>query len=420
MRVFLQRLLIASQWGASLALAAGCGGDIEQQPPPADGGPSDAGATDADPGITDAGPLPEAGCQGPIYDGDGGGYFGQCCDQMHCTARVNGACPSAKDAMLTNLPPGSGTCMCTAIRGPYENPDPAAADACCYLVGSISCEGRPLLVGGAPRLADVIDGPSDWSRPTATPQGAEAAMRAFHEALAALDADALKAEDRALLAHRWAERGRNEHASVASFGRFAMSLMAVGAPPALLEAAHHAALDEVRHARLCVSLASAYAGEPLGFGPLRVEGAFEDMDSLEAVTIGTVIEGCVGETLSALEAAATAAQAGPRAVRLALEIIAEDEARHAELGWAFVRWALAMGGASLRARVAAAFEDAMRSVTCGPGAEPSSPRADHGFLPADELLRLRRKAVAEVIRPAVLSLMASTRRRAPARPALFA
>jgi hypothetical protein len=142
-----------------------------------------------------------------------------------------------------------------------------------------------------------------------------------------------------------------------------------------------------------------------------VEGAFADLASLEAAAIATVHEACIGETIAALEAAEAAAQAGPRAVQLGLSAIAEDETRHAELGWAFVRWALGTGDARLRERVAAAFAEGLELAV--------HPRTDdlpagHGFLTAAESEALRRRAVAEVIRPAMNALLASAREAANA------
>jgi hypothetical protein len=64
-----------------------------------------------------------------------------------------------------------------------------------------------------------------------------------------------------------------EHASVASFARFSLQLMAAGAPASLVEAAHRAALDEIEHARLTFRLASRYEGRALGPGPLPVDGS---------------------------------------------------------------------------------------------------------------------------------------------------
>jgi len=412
MRSFLHRLLFASQWGASLVIISGCGSDVSREPGSTDGA---NGNENLNLDLT-----PEPVCRGPYYD-DGGGFFGQCCDDVLCTTPVNGACPSTADAraVLTGLPPGSGSCECEPLRGPYANTDADSADACCYLVGSIGCEGRPLLVHGEARLAEVIAGPSAWSILGERRIDREPADRDMTGALKELDVSGLSAEARSSLAKRWAERGRNEHASVASFSRFSMGLIALGAPPELLMAAHRAALDEVRHARLAMSLASIYAGEPMGFGPLQVNGAFEEMGSLEATTLATVIEGCVGETLAALEVAAAAAQAGPPAVRAALNEIAEDEARHAELSWAFVRWAVGIGGSTLRAQVAATFEMALQragepaGANAGANADAEELFAAHGFLPAEETARLRRQAIAEVIRPAASALIAGAAINAP-------
>lgn len=164
------------------------------------------------------------------------------------------------------------------------------------------------------------------------------------------------------LARLWSERAQNEHASVASFDRFALGLLSVAAPPELLEAAHAAALDEIHHARLCFALASAYAGKKLGPGPLDLAGTLGTGFSLAELCEGTVTEGCVGETLAAIEAAACAVQAREPAVRIALEVIAADEQRHAELAWAFVRWAVT-SAPELADVARAAFESAASRVS---------------------------------------------------------
>ncbi|XXX75198.1 hypothetical protein WMF30_46875 [Sorangium sp. So ce134] len=425
MRTFLRRLLVASQWGASLALASGCGPHVEpggSSTPPegtssqsggsstSSGGASSQSGGGGEPGPPDASapldPYPDPTCVGPIHDG---GYEGQCCYEVHCAAPVGGACPAASEAAqhLDDLPPGSGTCMCDgdgeggaeSIMGPFANRTASDPASCCYLVGSIGCEGRPLLVRGEPRVAPLTRAPSAWS---------QTAFQRFERALADIDLRELAPAERRELARRWAERGQNEHASVASFGRFALGLMAVGAPPELLEAAHRAAVDEVRHARLALAIASAYAGEPVGVGPLPLRGALDDLGSLEAITLATVVEGCVGETLSAIEAEVAAQAAQPPAVRMALEAIARDEARHAELAWAFVRWAVAAGGADLRARVAAAFARALDQVASeAPGGAGRDLPPSHGFLPAGELHRLRQQAITDVLRPAAAALVAA-------------
>ncbi len=51
-----------------------------------------------------------------------------------------------------------------------------------------------------------------------------------------------------------------EHASVAAFARLAIDRMIHGAPAELVDAAHVAARDEIRHAQQCYGIASAFAG----------------------------------------------------------------------------------------------------------------------------------------------------------------
>ena len=395
MQIFLTRLLRASRWGATLVLAAGCGTTVTGG---GDGGGGAGGSSQTtttgdpvDPDGNELQPTPELTCVGPVYNDDFG-YHGQCCYEVHCAAPdSNGVCATPGNAQLSDLPPGSGTCECSERSGPYANSDPAAAEACCYLVGSIGCDGRPLMIGGEPRLADVTCGTAAWSG---------LPLVASRSGDAALDA---------VLARRWSERARYEHASVASFARFSMALLACGAPPALVSASQQAGADEIRHAQLALSLASVYAGSPLDLGPLDIEGAFAGAMTLEATTISTVIEACVGETLAAIEIAACAGVATAPAVREALSSIAEDETRHAELGWAFVRWAASAGGARLRAHIALAFEQAFDKAGDPPSIAPEDDlpgAASHGFLPASEVAYLRRKAIADVLRPAAAALTA--------------
>jgi hypothetical protein len=99
--------------------------------------------------------------------------------------------------------------------------------------------GRVLL----PRL----QASSAWTTSTVAPLGGEAAP--------------------AGVADQWRENGKTEQASVAAFARLTLDLMALGAPPSLIAAANRDALDEIRHAELCFSLACALDGKRVGPGP---------------------------------------------------------------------------------------------------------------------------------------------------------
>jgi hypothetical protein len=196
------------------------------------------------------------------------------------------------------------------------------------------------------------------------------------------------------LAAAWAADALAEHASVASFARFSLGLLAVGAPAELVEGAHRAALDELRHAELCFALASRYAGEVLGPGPFPT-GRVEPPRTLAALASATVREGCVGETVSAIVAAEQLARATDPEVRRALAVITADEARHAELAWRTVAWALEVGGAEVRAACEQAFAEALAQAPSVP--EGAVGLEAHGRLDTATLQAVARSAMRDVV-----------------------
>jgi hypothetical protein len=153
----------------------------------------------------------------------------------------------------------------------------------------------------------------------------------------------------AALAEAWSSDARMEHASIASFARATLELLAVGAPPALVSATQQASLDEVEHARLCFALASRYAGRELGPGPLAVVGPRSA--DLVRLACDVFVEGCVGETIAALAAVRAGRGCEDEVVREVLAKIADDEARHAAVAWATLGWACERGGEAVREAV---------------------------------------------------------------------
>jgi hypothetical protein len=232
---------------------------------------------------------------------------------------------------------------------------------CCYGFCTGACCGRPLLVEGEARVAPVMTR-SDWLEPL------EAQVAGF------------SAAQREELAQRWQADAQLEHASVASFARFTLDLLAFGAPADLVELAQRAMGDEIRHARLCFGLASVYAGEALGPAPLNLKG-IAPSPNLAAAVAAAVREGCINETIAALDADERARQATDPIVRDVLLGIAADEADHAELAWRFVKWALRSGDAA----VTTAIHDALRN--------PQLPR-----------VAVARQAYSEVIAPCAAAL----------------
>ncbi|MCY1064661.1 hypothetical protein OV090_07805 [Nannocystis sp. RBIL2] len=267
---------------------------------------------------------------------------------------------------------------------------------CCMTVRwEEACCGRPFLVEETARTARPV-ARADWSSPVAPTLAG------------------LSSTERAALAAEWLEDGLAEHASVAAFARFALQLLALGAPAALVEAAQQAMADEIVHARLCFGLAAAYGGEARGPSPLPLAGALAGADDLVAVTVATLREGCIGETLAALQAEAALARAQDPAVRAALAQIAADELRHAELAWSSVAWALERGGSEVHAACAAALAAAEAKVGRALGhveEDMSEGMLAHGRLGAAGRAAVARRAMVAVIGPAGRALLA---RHAPA------
>ncbi len=264
------------------------------------------------------------------------------------------------------------------------------SDSCCYLMGGTCAIGRPFLIDGVARAAETIDS-SEW-------------LQNLAPSLAALDE-----ETRLALADAFAQDGAREHASVASFARFTLQCLALGAPASLVSAAQKAGLEEIEHARIHFGLASAYGGRSVGPGPLDIRGAFDEPNDVRSVAVAVAREGCIAETISALLVAAARDAAEDPVVRKALTAIAQEELEHALLAWRFVQWALATGSAETRAAIAEVFETpeawvGLGALTSRPGSAQSM-RA-HGYLDASERRSIAVEGLRNVVGPAATALLA--------------
>lgn len=246
--------------------------------------------------------------------------------------------------------------------------------------------GRPFLVEGEVRVAPVRRS-DDWCGP---------ALATVRE----LDAASL-----AVAARHWQAAAQMEHASIAAFARFTLQLLQLGAPHELCLASQQAMRDETEHARLCFALASRYAGAPLGPGGLPLAGALEEM-SLATIARVTFLEGCLGETHAALEAAESLALATDPDVQHALGHIAADEQRHAELAWRFIAWAIERDSTGEVRRVLQGelrrvlAEHALSACTShSTPADASDALTAHGILTTARRRELRRAALRDVILP---------------------
>ena len=247
--------------------------------------------------------------------------------------------------------------------------------------------GRPLMVDGYVRLA------------TGERAGAWVPDE-LSEPLIAGDLSLAARED---IARRGVDNGLVEHASVASFARATLELMAVGAPPSLIAAVQRATADEIRHAQMCFAIASSYAGTSVGPGLLPAAAPRGlDLDRLAAATF---VEGCVPESVGALEADLLSRRASSPAVRRMLSEIAEDETRHAELAWATVGWAARTGGQPVIDAVVAAAR-AFEVHTAAASSPFDELLGAHGLMSDGERAELTVRSWRGVVEPLVAGLVA--------------
>ncbi len=297
----------------------------------------------------------------------------------------------------------------------YGTPDPLDdapfvrddEDECCYSVATLhrcppntfetedgGCEqpspgGRPLREGGAIVVAPTRER-DGWNTPVA-------AMHAMRSPSVLAHAAAV-----------WAREAAFEHASVAAFARLAIDLMVHGAPAELVDAAHVAARDEIRHAQLCYGIASALAGATVGPGPLAL-AASSSAPTLEHLALECFRDGCVNETVAALCVAEAARRAESPAVRDTLASIADDEGRHAELSYRILAWALQVGDDALRARIADELAS-VRDELARPMVAGDAPRDDDealGVLAPRTAAQVRRRVLADVVVPCTEALLAA-------------
>ncbi|HYO96687.1 MAG TPA: ferritin-like domain-containing protein [Polyangiaceae bacterium] len=300
------------------------------------------------------------------------------------------ACQSPKDQCNAN-----GDCMnparCVLNAGGYRE----------CIVPQCPVPGRPFLVDGEQRRASAI-GSFDWLAQQAPP------------ALGDLTDAA-----RSLLSESWTHIALMEHASIAAFARFTLEVLAFGAPADLVERSARAVADETRHAQAAFALASAYAGRACGPGALSLAGSLHAAD-LASCTLTAFLEGCVGETVAAMEAALACSQATDPAVRSVLERVTLEESEHAELAFRFVQWALGAAGAAVTPSLRAALDELLAEPSLvdpevtDPDLEATLAR--HGVVSERARRQMRRQVIRDVVAPCTRALLAASAE--PAAPRL--
>jgi len=156
---------------------------------------------------------------------------------------------------------------------------------------------------------------------------------------------------------KWANQALGEHASIASFAAFTLALMSNGAPPNLIRDSLTAAQDELRHAKVSFEIATSLLSnsdssnnnfiEPTALPPSNLQfGA-----NFTELALGTAKEGCIEETLSAIEMAVEydefVANSGGsddivttqlRPTMETIKTIALEEGNHSVLAWRTIKW----------------------------------------------------------------------------------
>jgi hypothetical protein len=309
------------------------------------------------------------------------GADGECEPGSLCISPVDAFCGTPRPAQY----------HCQTPADECAGPDDCIGGAyCSYQTDHFACLGRPAC--GRPFLVDGVE------RQAALGRGLD-----WADALPELESlGTLSPEQRAAVAQHFAEAGLMEHASIAAFARFSLELLALGAPSDLVADAASAMADETRHARLCFGLAVRYGLRAPAPGKLDVAGALGELDLLEIVQTVT-LEGCIGESGAALEAAWAAEAAADPVVKAALTGIAEDEARHAALAFRFVAWA-ATKDARVLPRVRALIAEARLASAVDTERSPGGTLEAHGVLDMRTRFAARAAALRDVI-PAALDAL---------------
>ncbi len=215
---------------------------------------------------------------------------------------------------------------------------------------------------------------------------------------------------RKTLARAWTDAALGAHGAVATYARFALQLMSLGAPPQLLQGCSLAMQEEVAHAQACFSLARRYATSEVGPGPVPAAALSQDGD-VTAIVLEVVQRGCIAEAVSALSAREALEHCQDPAAREVLVRHHTAKAQQAQLAWRFVAWALETRPA-LALQVREAFAQELAGVR--PGQKRASrdvavsdgELARHGLLSPALRAALRERVLASVVAPCAEALLA--------------
>lgn len=134
----------------------------------------------------------------------------------------------------------------------------------------------------------------------------------------------------------WLERAKVEVEAAAFFARLGGRLAGIGAHGTLIEGAHQASRDELKHTKLCVELAAALGAVgdvDRDVAPREIATGVSDAWRVAAECAAM---SCITESLSAVALTAMRERAARDDVRAVLHEVLRDEVAHARLGWGYL------------------------------------------------------------------------------------
>jgi hypothetical protein len=179
--------------------------------------------------------------------------------------------------------------------------------------------GRPLMVSTQKLLPTISDTTSDWA--TYNLQ-----TTVYNEI------DQLTENDRIVKGTKWLNMAQEEYSSIASFGRLILDITRFGFPAEFVDRITDAISDEVRHARIFLSLASQALKKPMGFDQLRW-GTVEEK-TWDQLKNDNYRDACCNEAHSAdmLLKEAEDIKIHQPGIGMLFQEIGTDEKRHSKLG----------------------------------------------------------------------------------------
>ena len=197
--------------------------------------------------------------------------------------------------------------------------------------------------------------------------------------------------ERARLAATWLRRSEAEYLAVSTFSVLAIDLTAAMAPADVLSLCLRAAIDEVRHAEMCLRMAQIYSGQE--HLPKPAMSSLPDDPSrpkLHQALANTMLVSCVSETYATTVLTATRDLTTDPTAQAVLTSIYSDEVMHARLGWSYMRYAIDRGGQGVIDAAAQMLPRALRGVANvvereRPIGDVTPAVRDHGLMtPAEE------------------------------------